>query len=94
MGVLRTFDPVDGLFTNVMGMLCLIGSAAGFYVAIRTTADPDGDLDFGGEPPPPPPCQPQPSPLLDPLPVRSRSGYVPIPVNRELPCDRPFPWRT
>jgi hypothetical protein len=45
-------------------------------------------------PPPPPPYQPQPSPLLDPLPVRSRSGYAPIPVNRELPMDRPHPWRT
>lgn len=36
----------------------------------------------------------QPSPLPDPNLVRARGGHKPLPVNRELPMDRPHPWRT
>lgn len=53
-----------------------------------------GRTHHGDPPAPAPPMQPQPAPLPDYPPSGPRSGHIPVPVNRELPADRPHPWRT
>lgn len=52
------------------------------------------DMPYDPPEAPPAPWQPQPAPLPQPDPVHVHGGHKAIPVNRELPIDRPHPWRT
>jgi hypothetical protein len=69
-------------------VLLAVGVALGIYV-IRIPRQRNNYI----QPPDFPPGEQLPvPPLPEPLPVRTRGGHKPL--NRELPMDRPHPWRT
>lgn len=92
-----------GLMLLVVGIKAPVGVAIAGYVFVGMAVVAKAVLLYNsvtngpGKPPhaPPaasPPCQPQPAPLPGPDLVQTRSGHKP--ANRELPADRPHPWRT
>lgn len=93
-----------GLMLVLIGMKNLPGLVAAGYVFIGMAvvarlvlfyiSVTNGPAEPPHTPPagPPRPYLPQPSPLPRPDQPLARSGHKP--VNREVPADRPHPWRT
>jgi hypothetical protein len=93
VGALSLCEPRGGGFA----VFCFVIAAACFAVASPPVWEWLNDDDTFTPPHEPPsgpaqPWQPQPAPLPDPDLVQTRSGHKPL--NRELPADRPHPWRT
>jgi hypothetical protein len=87
-----TPDTVTGIWAGFISGLVITVGAVIAAIAMWCTRHNAGN--YGGDDYYDPPWQPQPAPLPDLVPLRTRSGHKPIPVNRELPMDRPHPWRT
>jgi|GEM_PF-5514669 len=77
-------DTIQSTWTWFTIGLVLLAGAIVTGIALHRTASGDNN--------PPPAGPPQPAPLPQPDLVRTRSGHKPL--NRELPMDRPHPWRT
>lgn len=89
IGLVIAVNAVNGgMF--LVGLILVVAAGVTGIALIATSGRAHRD-----EPPrPAPPLQPQPAPLPDYPPSGPRSGHIPVPVNRELPADRPHPWRT